>query len=33
MLTALERLAQGELITVDDFVPVDINRAARSRRA
>jgi signal transduction histidine kinase len=24
MLTALERLAQGELTTVDDFVPVDI---------
>ena len=23
-LTALERLAQGELTTVDDFVPVDI---------
>ena len=24
MLTALERLAQGELTTVDDFVPVDV---------
>jgi two-component system, OmpR family, sensor histidine kinase PrrB len=23
-LSALERLAQGELITADDFVPVDI---------
>ena len=29
-LTALERLAQGELTTVDDFVPVDITETAGS---
>ena len=36
-LTALERLAQGELTTVDDFVPFDVtellDRAAHDAHA